>query len=104
MQIQLHCFRYGTVPLVRKTGGLNDTVFDVDTDTERALSRGIETNGFSFEGADEMGMDYALNRALAYFFNDRTAWNELAQRVMRQDWSWGLPALDYLSLYYRALS
>lgn len=100
---QMIAMRYGTVPIVRKTGGLNDTVFDVDTDVERAADRGVETNGFNFEGADEMGMDYALNRALGFFFNDRSSWNELCRRVMRQDWSWSLPAMDYLQLYFKTI-
>ena len=56
------------MPVVRKTGGLNDTVFDVDDDEERASSQGMVTNGYNFEGTDAGGVDYALNRALA-------AWN-----------------------------
>ena len=91
------------MPIVRRTGGLNDTVYDVDTDEARARARGLEPNGFNFEGADEQGMDYALNRALVFFFNDRPSWNALCQRIMRQDWSWSLPTLDYLSLYHKAL-
>ena len=55
--------RYGTVPVVRKTGGLNDTVFDVDDDHERAAAAGYVPNGFSFEGMDAAGIDYALNRS-----------------------------------------
>ena len=42
--------------------GLYDTVFDVDNDKERARARGLEPNGFSFDGADNNGVDYALNR------------------------------------------
>ena len=59
------------MPVVRKTGGLNDTVFDVDDDEERASSQGMVTNGYNFEGTDAGGVDYALNRALAAWNNDK---------------------------------
>ncbi len=61
------------------------------------------TNGFNFEGTDTAGMDYALNRALSAWYNDRGWWNELACRVMQQDWSWNGPGMDYIELYYRSM-
>eukprot|EP00475_Leptophrys_vorax_P024038 TRINITY_DN33096_c0_g2_i1.p1 TRINITY_DN33096_c0_g2~~TRINITY_DN33096_c0_g2_i1.p1 ORF type:complete len:194 (-),score=7.06 TRINITY_DN33096_c0_g2_i1:466-978(-) len=99
---QLIAMRYGAVPVVRKTGGLNDTVFDVDNDQDRARAAGLEPNGFSFEGADTAGLDYALNRAISGWYDGREWWHGLAKRVMEQDWTWNRPALDYLELYYGA--
>lgn len=99
---QLVAMRYGSIPVVRKTGGLYDTVFDVDDDKERAQSQGLEPNGFSFEGTGSSGIDYALNRAIHTWYNGRELFNLLCKRVMEQDWSWNRPALDYIELYYAA--
>lgn len=99
---QLTAMRYGAIPVVRRTGGLNDTVFDVDHDRDRALSQGLEPNGFSFDGTDGPGVDYALNRALSAWYDARDWFNGLCKQVMDQDWSWNRPALDYLELYYGA--
>ena len=57
-----HTHSYGAVPVVRRTGGLNDTVFDVDNDAERAAAAGIERNGYNFDGTAASGVDSALNR------------------------------------------
>jgi len=100
---QLIAMGYGTIPVVRRTGGLNDSVFDLDHDQERAAAAGMEPNGFSFEGTDSAGIDYALNRALTMWYSDKEAWKNLVQTVMNQDWSWNLPALDYLEIYYNAM-
>jgi starch synthase len=100
---QMIAMRYGGVPVVRRTGGLADTVFDVDDDAERAALQGMAVNGYSFDGADSAGMDYALNRALSGFHNDKEQWKELVERNMSTDWSWSSPAIDYIELYYKAL-
>ncbi|XP_075476740.1 soluble starch synthase 3, chloroplastic/amyloplastic-like isoform X3 [Primulina tabacum] len=95
---QLTAMRYGLIPIVRKTGGLYDTVFDADHDKERAQGHGLEPNGFNFDGADAAGVDYALNRAISAWYDGREWLNSLCKRVMQQDWSWNRPALDYLEL------
>lgn len=99
---QLTAMRYGSIPIVRKTGGLYDTVFDVDDDKERAREQGLEPNGFSFEGADINGVDYALDRAITTWYDARDWFHSLCKRVMEQDWSWNRPALDYMELYHSA--
>ncbi|XP_048230219.1 starch synthase 3, chloroplastic/amyloplastic [Ricinus communis] len=99
---QLTAMRYGSIPVVRKTGGLYDTVFDVDHDKERAQAQGLEPNGFSFDGADAAGTDYALNRAISAWYDGRGWFNSLCKTVMQQDWSWNKPALDYMELYHAA--
>ncbi|XP_022716112.1 starch synthase 3, chloroplastic/amyloplastic-like isoform X2 [Durio zibethinus] len=99
---QLTAMRYGSIPVVRKTGGLYDTVFDVDHDKARAEAQGLEPNGFNFDGADSAGVDYALNRAISGWYDGRDWFYSLCKRVMEQDWSWNRPALDYMELYHAA--
>lgn len=99
---QLVAMRYGSIPVVRKTGGLYDTVFDVDHDKERARAQGLEPNGFNFEGADPAGVDYALNRAISAWYDGKEWLHTLRKQVMEQDWSWNRPALEYLELYHAA--
>jgi starch synthase len=93
---QLISLRYGAVPLVRRTGGLADTVQDADA----ALTRG---NGFVFEHADAGELAAAVERALAAYRN-RPGWRAMQERGMRQDWSWGRAAGRYLELYAAALA
>lgn len=99
---QLVAMRYGSIPVVRKTGGLYDTVFDVDHDHERAKAHGLEPNGFNFEGADPAGVDYALDRAISAWYDGKEWFDSLRKRVMEQDWSWNRPALEYMELYHAA--
>ncbi|PSC67151.1 glycosyltransferase family 5 [Micractinium conductrix] len=111
---QMIAMRYGAIPVVRQTGGLRDTIFDVDNDKARAAwemegsttwqEDGVDaTNGFSFEGTDDGALDYAMNRALDAYYNDRQWFHGLQKRVMLQDWSWNKPANDYIQLYYSAM-
>ena len=55
------------------------------------------------QGTDAESLDYALNRALDAYYKDRAWFNSLAARIMRQDWSWNRPALDYVELYWQAM-
>jgi len=87
---QLVALRYGTVPVVRRTGGLADTVIDA--------SREDEGTGFAFEAATPLGLSGAVSRALAAY-RKRTAWKALQRRAMAQDFSWVRAARDYLALY-----
>ena len=91
---QLLALRYGTIPVVRRTGGLADTVQDFDEDPENG-------RGFVFEAFEAQALREALDRALARFRDTRT-WRNLMQRAMRADFSWKSSANAYLELYESA--
>ena len=116
---QLIALRYGAVPVVRSTGGLADTVIDVemqefdggDSEDEtygghQGPSGAPEPNGFVFDGVDAGSLDHALNRALDMYFQQRDRWDTLALKNMRngERWSWKTPSESYLSLYAGILS
>ena len=86
---QMIACRYGAVPIVRKTGGLSDSVVDCANDMG---------NGFVFTSENANDMLYTLRRALAAF-DDKPFWSALAQRAMRTDFSWGRTANEYIRLY-----
>ncbi len=88
---QMICMRYGSVPVVRKTGGLADTVADFDPDT-------AEGNGFVFEDESAEQLAYALTRAVRAFSNTQT-WSGLVRNCMSVDHSWEASAKEYESLY-----
>jgi len=92
---QLISLRYGTIPIVHKTGGLADTIFDVDTATQPPQER----NGFTFDFADAPGVDWGLDRAIDCFQNDTKKWRALLLNGMRQDYSWKSPAENYVTIY-----
>lgn len=85
--------RYGAVPVVRKTGGLADTVRDVESHQKG------EGNGYTFEGTDEGSLYAALDRSLAHFRDDRESWKELSLCNMNTELSWSRSAADYIALY-----
>ena len=89
---QLIAMRYGTVPIVRETGGLKDTVEPYNQFTN-------EGNGFTFDRY-EAGLLYnAVNRAKTLYFTDRWRWDEMVQRDMAKDVSWESSAEQYRNLY-----
>ena len=92
---QMYSLRYGTVPIVRSTGGLVDTVEPYDA------AAGTGT-GFRFETPDGTGMMWAIDQALAAG-KDREAWAGLQQRGMAQDFSWDRSAQRYVEVYHRVL-
>lgn len=97
---QLIALRYGTIPIVRKTGGLSDTVFDVDDDS---ISEKIK-NGFSFNNFLKREMDEALKRAIKYWKEDPLKIHRLIENGICSDHGMEKVALEYLSLYQKMIS
>lgn len=92
---QLYSLRYGTVPVVRETGGLADTVVDT---TSESLAQGT-ANGFSFRPYDSVDLEQALSRACGIYRDDATTWARIVDTGMGQDWSWTRSAARYVELY-----
>jgi starch synthase len=86
---QLYSFRYGTIPIVRATGGLADTVIPYGDKSG---------TGFSFSGYTSCEMLAAVRQALAVY-SDPVRWQALMVRAMSQDWSWSRSASEYMQLY-----
>jgi starch synthase len=92
---QMYGLRYGTVPIVRRVGGLADTVRDAGTGTA------AEGNGFVFDTAQPLALQDALVRAVDAY-RQPESWARLMQRGMREDLSWEGPARAYMALYRQA--
>ena len=86
---QLNSLRYGTLPIVRATGGLRDTVWD-------ASAKG--GNGFTFTDYSPEALVEAVRRALEAYRRPRT-WERLQRNAMKKDYSWDVPALEYVKVY-----
>lgn len=90
---QIYSLKYGTIPVVRATGGLEDTI------DEQPMGGG---NGFKFWGYDSGALMDALQRALSVF-RDKDAWKAMMERGMAQDFSWDKPAQEYVRVYERVI-
>jgi starch synthase len=89
---QMISMRYGTLPLVRETGGLKDTV-------NGYWDAGEEANGFSFKDFDANGLKNAIELALDLWNNKKEVWGKLQQNAMKEDFSWDASAEEYRKLY-----
>lgn len=88
---QMYSLKYGTVPIVRATGGLDDTIIDYSSDPGSG-------NGFKFNNAESGDFMEAVKNAVKLFKNDKK-WRELQRREMEADFSWKRSAREYISLY-----
>jgi starch synthase len=88
---QMYSLKYGTIPVVRATGGLDDTIREFDPATGAG-------NGFKFDAYTKSALLGGLDRALAQW-NDRRAWEVLVRNAMAEDFSWDRSARAYLDLY-----
>ena len=97
---QLFSLKYGTVPVVRATGGLADTITDATPENLAAKT----ANGFSFVSYDIGELETTLHRACDTFRNQPDVWRQLVETGMKQDWSWANSARQYIELYNRTLA
>ena len=86
---EMVALRYGTVPIVRETGGLRDSIKD---------SGDGEGNGFTFANYNAHEMLYTIRRALEGYAN-KEGWQMLVQRALESDYSWGRSANEYIRMY-----
>ncbi len=96
---QMYSMAYGTIPIVRKTGGLADTVVNATTETIDNKT----ANGFSFDEFSTAALWSAMEKAYHMYQHNREVWNQLMQTGMRRDWSWKASATQYERLYRETL-
>jgi starch synthase len=96
---QMYSLTYGTVPVVRATGGLADTI----TDTNDATLAAGTANGFRFEEYSPLALGETLRRACETY-RRKDVWHKVVTAGMRQDWSWARSAREYVKLYEGTLA
>ena len=89
---QIISMRYGTLPVVRETGGLKDTVIPYNEFTK-------EGTGFSFENYSAQDMVYVLKYAMQIYYDDKASWNTIIKNAMETDYSWSVSADKYIKMY-----
>jgi starch synthase len=97
---QMYSMLYGTVPIVRETGGLADTVVDADPET---IEQG-SANGFTFQGESDDVLTATIGRALNCWYQERETWNRIVRNCMAKDWSWQNSARKYAEFYAQTLA
>lgn len=97
---QMYSLRYGTVPIVRRTGGLADTVVDANAET---LAK-AQATGFLFEDASQEALWSTIERALRLCREDRHSWQQLIRNGMAQDLSWQASSQHYEAFYQEAIA
>ena len=97
---QLYSLRYGTVPIVRKTGGLADTVRDWD---EFKISKRESATGFSFDSYSAKALLVTVKRAIDTF-HDKKVWQKIQENGMKQDFSWENSGKEYIKLYKQVMN
>jgi starch synthase len=97
---QMYSLKYGTIPVVRLTGGLADTIVNL---TDEKLSLG-SANGFGFRDYGPLALAETLARACHTYTRQPEVWRKLMDNGMRQDWSWRRSAEQYVALYRQTLA
>ncbi|GHT44933.1 glycogen synthase [Planctomycetales bacterium] len=96
---QMYSHLYGTVPIVHDTGGLADTVVDLNDATRQSNT----ATGFSFFADNLYDLNTTIWRALCVYWQDKETWATLVRNGMRQNWSWKQSALQYIRFYKKVL-
>ena len=96
---QLYGLRYGTLPLVRRVGGLADSVVDVTNESKEK----VKATGFVFQEASQQALLQTIHRANE-LYKDKDAWTKVMKNAMKQNFSWEKSAQDYMKLYQGLLS
>ncbi|MBI5183101.1 MAG: glycogen synthase GlgA [Nitrospinae bacterium] len=94
---QLYSLKYGTIPIVRSTGGLNDTIEEFNIQTGKG-------NGFKFREYSSKELLLTLKKAINIYKNKKDVWKSLMKNAMKEDFSWENSANEYVKLYRKALS